>query len=318
VEQIQNSPLTSNNPFNHRMHEDLSLGDWEGVNRTASEWLQVEPDQPVATFFVNLACLFINPPSMIQNKRYISNMRGKAKEAEFNAILSWFNGFKKEADRHNPYFQVIDFNLQPRSKKKEIMKLSLQDNPNNAELLFLHALAQEERSISIELLKRAVDNKPDFPAAFYLIGIFSLQMNQVQAAEDNLKRAVELAPNFLEAHYQLGSLYTLYKPNSSELAARHFQKVIELDPEGEPGLEAKKVLEEKKEPQYGQRIGRGVGGRRAGMSIFMILGISVLAVWLFMYPISNLFHLSNPTAVGIMAGLFVFIGLYSSAGRKKG
>jgi tetratricopeptide (TPR) repeat protein len=205
---------------------------------------------------------------------------------------------------------ILTYNPDLRRKK------ALQDNPNNAELLFLHALAQEDRSVSIELLKRAVENKPDFPSALYLMGIFSLQMNQVQVAEDNLKRAVALAPNFLEGHYQLGSLYTLYKPNSSEQAAMHFQKVIELDPEGEPGIDAKKVLEENTEPQYGQRIGSGIGGRRAGLSIFTILGLTVLAVWLFTYPISNVFHLSNPTAVGIMAGLFVFIGLYSTARRK--
>jgi tetratricopeptide (TPR) repeat protein len=166
------------------------------------------------------------------------------------------------------------------------------------------------------LLKRAVDNKPDFPAALYLMGIFSLQMNQVQVAEVYLKRAVALAPNFLEAHYQLGSLYSLYIPDSSDQAAMHFQKVIELDPEGGAGMDAKKVMEEHTVPQFGQRIASSVGGRRAGMSIFTILGISLLAVFLFAYPISSLFKLSNPTAVGLTAGLFVFIGLYSSSRRK--
>ncbi len=317
MEHMLNSPPTNISQFNYQMHSDLSRGDWEGVYRTASDLLQVEPEQPIASFFQNIACLFINPPSMIQNKQYTANMRGKSKNDEFNIILSWFKEFQTETDKHNPYFQVIDFNLQPRSKKKASMNAALQDNPNNAELLFLHALAQEDRSVSIELLKRAVASKQDFPAALYLMGIFSLQMNQVQAAEDNLKRAVVLAPNFIEAHYQLGSLYSLYKPNSSEQAAMHFQKVVELNPEGGAGIDAKKVLEENTEPLYGQRIGSGIGGRRAGMSIFTILGISVLAVWLFTYPISNMFHLSNPTAVGIMAGLFVFIGLYSSTGRKK-
>lgn len=317
MEQMQNSPTININQFNYQMHIDLSSGDWEGVYRTASEYLQAEPQQPVATFFVNIACLFINPPSMIQNKRYVNSMSGRAKDNEWNAILGWFKEFQTEADRHNPYFQVIDFNLQPRSKKRESMKAALQEHPNNAELLFLQAVAQEDRSVSIELLKRAIENKPNFPAALYLIGIFSLQMNQVQVAEGYLKRAVALAPNFLEAHYQLGSLYSLYKPNSSEQAAMHFQKVVELDPEGGAGIDAKKVLEENSVPQYGQRIGSGIGGRRAGMSIFTILGISLLAVFLFAYPISNLFKLSNPGAVGVMAGLFVFIGLYSSSRRRK-
>jgi hypothetical protein len=52
------------------------------------------------------------------------------------------------------------------------------------------------------------------------------------------------------------------------------------------------------------------------MSILTILGISILTAWLFSGPIANLFHITNPT-VGIVAGLFVFIGLYSVAGRRK-
>lgn len=317
MEQMQNSSHININQFNYQMHIDLTSGDWDGVNRTASEMLQENPKEAVATFFVNIACLFINPPSMIQNKQYITTMSGRDKEIEWNSILGWYKEFQMEADRHNPYFQVIDFNLQPRSKKKEIMKAALQEHPHNAELLFLHAVAQEDRSVSIVLLKHALENKPNFPAALYLIGIFSLQMNQVQVAEGYLKRAVALAPDFLEAHYQLGSLYSLYKPNSSEQATIHFQKVIELDPEGGAGIDAKKVLEENSVPQYGQRIGSGIGGRRAGMSIFTILGISLLAVFLFAYPISNMFKLANPAAIGVMAGLFVFIGLYSSSRRRK-
>jgi tetratricopeptide (TPR) repeat protein len=317
VEQMLNSSPISIGQFNYQMHIDLSSGSWEKVYRDASEMLQVEKDQPVAKFIVNIACLFINPPSMIQNKSYLTSMAGKAKDEEWNAIVNWFKEFQTESDKHNPYFQAVDFILQPRSKKKERIKTALQEHPNNAELLFLQAVAQDDRKLSIDMLKLAVENKRDFPAAYYLLGIFSLQLNQVQMAEGYLMRAVALAPDFLEAHYQLGSLYSLYKPNSGEQAAMHFNKVIELDPEGGAGIDAKKVLEDNTEPQYGQRIGSGIGGRRASLSIFTILGISLLAIWLFAYPISNLFRLSNPTAVGIMAGLFVFIGLYSSSNRKK-
>ena len=46
---------------------------------------------------------------------------------------------------------------------------------------------------------------------------------------------MEQAPDFLEAHYQLGSLYSLYIPEVSEKAEQHFQKVIELDPQGGAG-----------------------------------------------------------------------------------
>ncbi len=316
MDQINSSPANMN-PFNTQLRIDLSRGDWEGVYRTASDLLQAEPDQPIATFIQNIACQFINPPSMIRNKRYLESMAGKAKDKEWNAIVEWFKQFQSETDRRNPYFQVIDFILQPQTKKKTSIEAALLDNPKNAELLYLKAIATQDRSVSIGLLKQAVENKPNFPAAYYLIGIFSLQLNNVGAAESNLRLAIGLAPDFLEAHYQLGSMYSLYVPDSSEQVSKHFQKVIELDPDGGAGRDAKKVLEENSKPQFGQRIGSGVGGRRASMGIMTILGISLLAVWVFAYPLSNLFHLSNPIAVGIMAGLFVFIGLYSASTRRK-
>ncbi|OGN89207.1 MAG: hypothetical protein A2Y88_06630 [Chloroflexi bacterium RBG_13_48_10] len=298
--------------YNSQMHTELTQGDWEGLYRTAVEWLQAEPTQPEATFVKNIACLFINPPAIIQNKRYLESVVNK----DWKAVLSWFQGFQGESDRHNPYFQAIDFILRPTSKKKDSIETALQENPQNAELLFLQAISLRDHNLSVEKLKLAVENKPLFPAGLYLLGIFSLELKQVEAAENYLKQAVEQAPDFLEAHYQLGSLYTLYIPNSNEQSAYHFKKVIELDPDGGAGKDAKKVLEDKAEPQYGQRVGGSTRSRRGGMSILTILGISLLTVALFAGPVANFLKITNPT-IGILAGLFVFIGLYSAFGRKK-
>jgi len=294
------------------MRGELFRGEWEALYQTASEWLKVEQNQPVATFIQNMACLFINPPAIIRNKHYLESVGNK----DWKAVLNWFKEFQTESDRHNPYFQALDFILQPPSKKKASIETALQEHPDNAELLFLQAISLRDRNASIEKLKLAVENKAEFPAALYLLGIFSLQLNQVDTAEGYLKQAIELAPNFLEAHYQLGSLYSLYIPNSSEQSTMHFQKVIELDPEGGAGKDAKKVLESKVHPQYGQRVSGSTGARRGGMSILTILGISLLTVVLFSGPIASLFKITNPT-VGILAGVFVFIGLYSAWGRKR-
>ena len=298
--------------YNSQIHGELSRGDWEALYQTTSEWLKAEPDQPVATFIQNIACLFINPPAIIRNKRYLENVNNK----DWTAVLSWFKEFQGELDRHNPFFQAIDFILQPASKKKDSIESALSAHPNNAELLFLQAIALRDRIASIEKLKRALESKPEFPAALYLMGIFSLQSNQVDAAEGYLKQAVAQSPNFLEAHYQLGSLYSKYKPDSSDQSRFHFQKVIELDPEGGAGKDARKVLESKSQPQYGQQIGGNTAPRRGGMSIFTILGISLLTVVLFSGPIASFLKITSPT-IGILAGLFVFIGLYSALGRRK-
>jgi len=294
------------------MRGELFRGDWQALYQTGSEWLQAEQNQPVATFIQNIACLFINPPAIIRNKGYLESVGNK----DWKAVLNWFKEFQNESERHNPYFQALDFILQPPSKKKASIETALQEHPENAELLFLQAISLRDRNASIEKLKLAVENKAGFPAALYLLGIFSLQLNQIEVAEGYLKQAVEIAPDFLEAHYQLGSLYSMYIPNSSEQSTVHFQKVIELDPEGGAGKDAKKVLERKVQPQYGQRVSGSTGSRRGGMSILTILGISLLTVVLFSGPIASLFKITNPT-VGILAGVFVFIGLYSAWGRKR-
>jgi len=281
------------------------------LSKTASEWLHTEPNQHVPTFIQNIACLFINPPSMIRNKAYLTKVGNK----DWKVVLNWFSGFQREPDRHNPYFQALDFILQPQSKKKASIETALHENPNNAELLFLQAISIQDRKMSIEKLKMAIDNKPEFPAALYLLGIFSLQMNQIEAAEGYLIQAVKLAPDFLEGHYQLGSLYALYKPDTGEQVKSHFQKVIDLDPNGGAGLDAKKVLETGSQPQYGQRVSSAMSGRRGGMSLLIILGISLLTVVLFSGPIASMLKITSPL-IGILAGLFVFIGLYSAWGRK--
>jgi len=312
VEQTLNTPPDNSRYYNSQLHTQLSIGDWEALYQTASQWLQAEPEQPVAIFIQNIACLYINPPAIIRNKKYLESVGNK----DWKAVLSWFTEFCSLQDLHNPYFHGIDFILQPSAKKKNSIEAALREHPDNAELLFLQSISLRDHNISIEKLKLAIKSKPQFPAALYLLGIFSLELNQVEAAEGYLNQAISQAPDFLEAHYQLGSLYTLYIPDSHENASLHLEKVIELDPEGGAGKDARKVLENNAKPQYGQRVGGGSAPRRGGLSILTILGISLLMVWLFSGPIANVFHITNPT-VGIVAGLFVFIGLYLGWGKKK-
>ena len=311
MEQTLNISSTQHQ-YDTQIHEELSRGDWDGLHRTALAWLQAEPEQPAATFIKNIACLFINPPDIIGNKRYLETVGNK----DWKTVISWFVDFYTVSDQHNPYYQALDFILKPRSKKSESIEKALEGNPNNAELLFLQAISLRDHNMSIEKLKQAVANKPEFPACLYLLGIYSLELNKVEAAENYLKQAVALAPDFLEANYQLGSLYTLYIPDSAEQAKIHFQRVIELDPEGGAGKDAQKVLETQAQPQYGQRIGGGAGRRGGGMSILTILGISLLTVVLFSGPIANLFNINTPL-IGILAGMFVFLGLYSAFNRRK-
>lgn len=312
MDQMTNTNSAQTSQFSSQIRTEMLQGDWDGLYRSSTEWLETEPGQPVATFFQNMACLFVNPPSMIRNKRYLTSVKDK----DWKAVLSWFGSLQTEAEKHNPYYQALDFIIAPQSKKKGAIETAIQEHPDNAELLFFQALAMRDHIISIDKLQHALEDKPEFAAANYMIGIYSLEMNQIQDAEHYLNKASEIATDFLEAHYQLGNLYTLYVPESSEKAKMHFEKVIELDPEGEAGKDATKVLEKNTVPQYGQRIAKATG-RRSSMSMFTIVGISLLAVWLFAFPISSVFKIPNPLVVGVIAGMFVFIGLYSANNRRR-
>jgi tetratricopeptide (TPR) repeat protein len=215
------------------MHAELSQGDWEALYKTSGEWLEAEAVRPEATFMQNIACLFINPPAIIRNKRYLDSVGNK----DWKVVLNWYQSFQRESDLHNPYFQAIQFILQPPAKKTNSIEQALLEHPTTSELLFLQAISLRDRNKSIEKLKLALEEKPGFPSALYLLGIFSLQLNQVDAAEEYLNQAVEQAPDFLEAHYQLGSLYHQYKPEAMEQSRMHLQRVVELDPE-EAGKDA--------------------------------------------------------------------------------
>lgn len=312
MEPTLNTPPDRSSLYSSQIRTELSSGNWEALFQITRTWLESEADQPVATFIQNIACLFVNPPAIIRNKRYLESVPNK----DWKIVLAWFKEIYTEQDQHNPYFQAINFILQPPSKKVQAIETALNEHPDHPELLFLQSISLRDKNKSIEKLKLAVENKPAFPAALYLLGIFSLELNQVDAAQDYLTRAISLAPDFLEAHYQLGSLYSLYKPDLQDQVKVHFEKVIELDPDGGAGRDARKVLDHSSQPQYGQRIGRSPVARRGGMSTLTILGIALLTVWLFSGPIANVFHITNPT-VGIVAGLFVFIGLYSAWGRRR-
>ena len=100
MEQMTNINPTQSSIYNSRMRGELFRGEWEALYQTASEWLKAEQNQPVATFIQNMACLFINPPAIIRNKRYLESVGNK----DWKAVLSWFKEFQTESDRHNPYF----------------------------------------------------------------------------------------------------------------------------------------------------------------------------------------------------------------------
>jgi len=56
------------------------------------------------------------------------------------------------------------------------------------------------------------------------------------------------------SHYQLGSLYSLYKLDLQDQVKVHFEKVIELDPDGGAGRDAGKSLTIAVNPNTGKEL----------------------------------------------------------------
>ena len=102
-----NTPPDNTSLYNSQLHSGLSRGDWEALYQITSEWLHTEPNQPVATFIQNIACLFINPPAIIRNKKYLESVGNK----DWKVVLNWFKEFYNLQDQHNPYFQAVNFIL---------------------------------------------------------------------------------------------------------------------------------------------------------------------------------------------------------------
>jgi len=73
--------------------------------------------------------------------------------------------------------------------------------------LALKATKDSKTEDSIEYLKRAIDQKPNFGKAYYLLGALHAELGLYDRAIKEITRATELEPSLDAAHFQLGLLY---------------------------------------------------------------------------------------------------------------
>jgi tetratricopeptide (TPR) repeat protein len=81
---------------------------------------------------------------------------------------------------------------------------------------------------------------PDTPEILYNQGVDAYNHNKMKEAEEALTKAIAANPNYALAHFWLGMVEINLKKNAA--AKEHFQKYLQLEPQGEEAGTAKEML----------------------------------------------------------------------------
>ncbi len=81
---------------------------------------------------------------------------------------------------------------------------------------------------AISALSRAVADQPKEARAHNQLAVVLQDMEWFDGAEQSLRRAITLDPNYADAHFNLALVYLDRKPQSLQLAKRHYQTARKL------------------------------------------------------------------------------------------
>ena len=97
-----------------------------------------------------------------------------------------------------------------------------------------------DKKAANEWKKKYEEANPDSPEILYNRGIDAYNGKKLSEAETMLTRAVEAKPEFALAHFWLAM--TFFNVNKKAAAREHFQKYLELEPNGSEAGTAKEML----------------------------------------------------------------------------
>jgi tetratricopeptide (TPR) repeat protein len=100
---------------------------------------------------------------------------------------------------------------------------------------------------AIEYYRKAVDFAPDYSSAYEKMGVSYEALKDWNSALAAYKRAGELSPDVARYHLRLGRAYL--QVNHQAEAAEALLAAINLDPQGQVGEEARRVLNEMRKRQ---------------------------------------------------------------------
>ncbi len=189
--------------------------------------LRVKDNKEEATITSNSAS--IPSKQEIINQALKFHLKGKTSEAAKYYQYFIDQGFKDYRVLSNYGLILKDLgNLQ---EAELLLRKAIEDKPdyaiahNNIGLILQNLGKLKEAELS---LHKAIELKPDFANAHSNLGSILRDIGKFKEAELSLRKAIELDPNFLEAHVNLGKiLRDTGQSNEAELSAR---KAIELNP----------------------------------------------------------------------------------------
>jgi tetratricopeptide (TPR) repeat protein len=130
-------------------------------------------------------------------------------------------------------------------KALEYLDKVLAADPTNAQIRAIAAQAALEGKMldrAKDLLSGLDDTKITNPDVFFNMGVQFLNAGQVPLAIEYFSKAIRVDPNYVDGYYRRALGYLGQGKNAE--ARADFQKVIELQPDGEMAAMAKKALDQ--------------------------------------------------------------------------
>jgi tetratricopeptide (TPR) repeat protein/TolB-like protein len=94
-------------------------------------------------------------------------------------------------------------------------------------------LEQNDTSLAVLFLEKALSIRPKYPEAYYCLGLIRLDQTRLEDAVLEFEKAIELEPDFVEAYKALGQTYARLRLYPKSLKA--YETVLQLKPDA-PGI----------------------------------------------------------------------------------
>jgi tetratricopeptide (TPR) repeat protein len=137
----------------------------------------------------------------------------------------------------------IAYDKQDWPKTLEYGQKALDLDPSATDLYGRMASAAEkggDKKAAAEWKKKYEEANPDSPEILYNKGVDAYNKGKMKEAEAELTKAVESKPDMAMGHYLLGMVS--FNLNKKAAAKEHFEKYLELDPNGKEAATAKELL----------------------------------------------------------------------------
>ena len=156
------------------------------------------------------------------------------------------SGFSATKPGVAPKQQVANSSADPAAREQQAVALINQNKLKEAEAIYRALIAagttnhitytnlaaicgmQGRFCEIIELLKKTLQLKPDYPEAHNNLGIALQEQGELAAAIDSYNRALQLKPNYPVAHYNLGN--ALIEQGDTTAAIDSYNKALSLKP----------------------------------------------------------------------------------------